>query len=103
MGARIPVLICNYKVITLDIMKTNLIQIGNSKGIRIPKSLIDQYQLGSEIELIPSKNGLLITASSKPRHGWEDIFKNIGVVQQDVENIQWQSVSNHFDKEEWSW
>jgi antitoxin component of MazEF toxin-antitoxin module len=31
-------------------MKTNLIQIGNSKGIRIPKSLIEQYQLSGEIE-----------------------------------------------------
>ena len=39
MSALIQVLNCNYKVITLDAMKTNLIQIGNSKGIRIPKSL----------------------------------------------------------------
>ena len=56
-------------------MKTNLIQIGNSKGIRIPKSYIEQYQLNGEIELIPSKSGLLITSSSKPRTEWEDLIQ----------------------------
>ena len=84
-------------------MKTNLIQIGNSKGIRIPKSLIEQYQLSGEIELIPSKSGLLITSSLKPRDGWEDVFKNSAPVQQDSDGIAWRTVSNKFDKEEWSW
>ena len=84
-------------------MKTNLIQIGNSKGIRIPKSLIEQYQLSGEIELIPSKDGLLITASSKPRNGWEEIFKNSAPGQTDTESTAWQTFSNKFDNEEWSW
>jgi antitoxin MazE len=102
MKAMIPSLNC-YKVITLDTMKTNLIQIGNSKGIRIPKSFIEQYQLNGEIELIPSKSGLLITSSSKPRNGWEEVFKNSVAGQKDSDNSAWQSVSNQFDKEEWSW
>ena len=84
-------------------MKTNLIQIGNSKGIRIPKSFIDQYQLSGEIELIPSKNGLLITSSSKPRNGWEEEFKNSAKDQKDSDISAWQSVSNQFDNTEWSW
>ena len=103
MKSLIPVLNCNYKVITLNAMKTNLIQIGNSKGIRIPKSLIEQYQLSGEIELIPSKDGLLITASSKPRNGWEEIFKNSVAGQMDAESTAWQTFSNKFDNEEWSW
>jgi antitoxin MazE len=103
MKSVVPVLNCNYNVITLDTMKTNLIQIGNSKGIRIPKSLIEQYQLNGEIELIPSKSGLLITSSSKPRDGWEDIFKNSPAGQKDADSSAWRSVSNKFDNEEWSW
>jgi antitoxin MazE len=103
MKSLIPFLNCNYKVITLNAMKTNLIQIGNSKGIRIPKSLIEQYQLSGEIELIPSKDGLLITASSKPRNGWEEIFKNSVAGQMDAESTAWQTFSNKFDNEEWSW
>ena len=84
-------------------MKTNLIQIGNSKGIRIPKSLIEQYQLNREIELIPSKNGLLLTSSSKPRSGWDEVFKNSAVGQKDSDSSAWRSVFNKFDNEEWSW
>ena len=55
MSTPIAVLHCNYKVVTLGTMKTNLIQIGNSKGIIIPKSFIEQYQLDGEIEALRSE------------------------------------------------
>lgn len=84
-------------------MKTNLFRIGNSKGIRIPKSFIEQYQLSGEIELVPTKSGLLITSSSKPRHGWEDVFKNSAPEQKHLDDMAWQSVSNKFDSEDWEW
>jgi len=84
-------------------MKTHLIQIDNSRGIKIPKSFIEQYQLSGEIELIPSKSGLLIKSSLKPRHGWEDLFKNSALKQKDSDGFGWQSVSNNFDDKEWSW
>ena len=84
-------------------MKTNLIQIGNSKGIRIPKSLIERYQLNAEIELIPTKSGLLITSSSKARNGWKQEFKNSVAGQRDSDISVWQTVSNQFDNKEWLW
>ncbi len=84
-------------------MKTNLIQIGNSKGIRIPKSLIEQYQLSGEIELIPSNTGLLITSSLRPRSRWEDLFKNSVTEENDSDGLAWRTISSKFDKEEWSW
>lgn len=84
-------------------MKTSLIQIGNSKGIRIPKSFIEQYQLNGEIELIPFNTGLLITSSRKPRSGWEDVFKNSTPEQKDSDGLAWRTISNKFDNEEWSW
>jgi antitoxin component of MazEF toxin-antitoxin module len=93
----------NYKLIILDTMKTSLIQIGSSKGIRIPDSLVEKYQLRGDIELIPSKNGLLIRSSSKPRLGWEDAFKKSAEREKESDSSQWQSFSNTFDKEEWSW
>jgi antitoxin MazE len=85
-------------------MKTHLVQIGNSKGIRISKSLIEQFNLDGEIEIIPSSKGLLIKTLAKPRSKWEGIFST-SVIASDKkdENAEWKSISNKFDKEEWTW
>lgn len=53
-------------------METKLIKIGNSFGIRIPKSLILQYELSSSIEIDPLENGILIKSKKKAREGWKD-------------------------------
>jgi antitoxin MazE len=84
-------------------MKTNLIRIGNSKGIRIPKSLIEQYQLTGEIELISSGTGLLITSSQKPRSRWEDLFRTSITGAKEKDGDVWKRISNKFDNEDWSW
>jgi len=53
-------------------METKLIKIGNSFGVRIPKSLIVQYQLSSDIEIDPTENGILIKQKRKSRAGWQE-------------------------------
>jgi len=53
-------------------METKLIKIGNSFGIRIPKSLIQQYELSSNIEIDPLENGILIKSKKKAREGWKE-------------------------------
>jgi antitoxin MazE len=53
-------------------METKLIKIGNSYGIRIPKSLIQQYELSNEIEINPTETGILIKSKKKARAGWEE-------------------------------
>ena len=53
-----------------------LIRIGNSKGIRIPKAIIDQAQLNDiELGFKITDEGLLIQALKKPRQGWKEQFK----------------------------
>ena len=46
-----------YNVIT---MKVSIIKIGNSKGIRIPKSFLEEAKLGDQAELTVEKGGLVI-------------------------------------------
>ena len=53
-------------------METKLIKIGNSFGIRIPKSLIQQYNLSNDIEIDPTENGILIKSKKKARDGWKE-------------------------------
>jgi antitoxin MazE len=84
-------------------MKTNLIQIGNSKGIRIPKNLIQQYQLEGQIDLVPSNKGLMIVSSSRPRAKWEVLFKDSINIDKEADAQDVRKIINKFDKEEWSW
>lgn len=56
----------------------NLVPIGNSKGVRLSKSLIDKYGLSNGFEIIELDDGLKLLAKKKKlRSGWDEIFKKI--------------------------
>ena len=55
---------------------THIVKIGNSRGIRIPKPLIEQAKLeGKELDLQLVNNGLLITPKKEARDGWKDLIE----------------------------
>ncbi len=56
-------------------MKTELVRIGNSRGIRIPKPLIEQCGLGNNVELRVENDSLVISPERRPRQGWEEAFR----------------------------
>jgi antitoxin MazE len=56
-------------------MRTNIIRIGNSQGIRIPKILLEQSRLGTEVELEVKDDMILIRSVSRPREGWGEKFQ----------------------------
>lgn len=58
-------------------MEIPVINIGNSKGIRIPKAILEQYNITDAIELILEKGRIILKPTSKPRSGWEDAFKQM--------------------------
>ena len=83
---------------------TQLIRIGNSKGIRIPKVLIEQAHLeGKELKLLVANGGLLITPEKAPRQGWKKAVEEMaGSVQhQDSLNEAWDEVWEKEWEEEW--
>lgn len=57
-------------------MKVNIVSIGNSKGIRIPKSILDQCNFNKEADLEVQNNKLVIKpVKKKIRDGWGNAFK----------------------------
>jgi antitoxin MazE len=82
-------------------MAIRLIQIGNSKGIRLPKEIIEQFGFTDEIEAEIKKDGLLLKKKTKPRAGWKEqtlkeIKENGSPEMLIPDNIQ-----NDFDENEW--
>jgi len=58
-------------------MEINVINIGNSKGIRLPKTILEQYNISDTLELILEKGKIILKPKSVPRKGWEKSFKQM--------------------------
>ena len=84
-------------------METKLIKIGNSFGIRIPKSLIQQYDLSDTIVIDPIENGILIKSKKKTREGWqEQLAKAVEEGQQPDDELL-EGFIDEFTEKEWQW
>jgi antitoxin MazE len=82
-------------------MTVNLIKIGNSKGIRIPKPLIDECGLGDTVELRVEK-GKLVILPEAVRNGWESKFARVSSDSPES-LLLGDAITNDFDREEWEW
>lgn len=83
-------------------LKTKLIAIDDSGGIRIPAALIEQAGLGDEVELTPAGNQLVITAALRPpREGWAASAAACAQAGDDL--LDGWDFPNAFDNEEWTW
>ena len=58
-------------------MNIAVISIGNSKGIRLGKSILEKYNIKDEVELVLEKGYIIIKPASTPRKGWEKAFKKM--------------------------
>jgi antitoxin MazE len=58
-------------------MEVSVVQIGNSKGIRFSKTILEKYNIKDKVDLILEKEQIVIKPLSKPRKGWEKAFKEM--------------------------
>jgi antitoxin MazE len=82
-------------------MRTEIIRIGNSRGIRIPKPLIEQCGFGETVQVLIENNRLVIAPDRAPRQGWAEAFAAAGSAKDD--ELLLDSFENKFDREEWDW
>lgn len=83
-------------------MRTELVRIGNSYGIRIPVSFIRQCRLRNEVELRVENDCIVISKGRGPRDGWAKGFRAAGSSGKD-ELLLDEIESNQFDRTEWQW
>jgi antitoxin MazE len=58
-------------------MEVSVIQIGNSKGIRLTKTILEKYNISDTLELILEKGYIILKPKQEPRKGWEKSFKKM--------------------------
>ena len=55
-------------------MQVSVIQVGNSKGIRLSKTLLDKYQITDKVELVLENDYIVLKSVAEPRKNWEEAF-----------------------------
>ena len=84
-------------------MKTHIVKIGNSRGIRIPKPILEQTGIKDDIELEVKGARIIIRAVTAPRAGWEDSFRLMSEHNDDEILQVAETISHSWDDEEWEW
>ncbi|MBK8275002.1 MAG: AbrB/MazE/SpoVT family DNA-binding domain-containing protein [Nitrospira sp.] len=82
-------------------MKTHIVRIGNSRGVRLPKTLLQEAQLEGEVELQAEPGRILISKPSQPRAGWADAARRMR--EQDEDRLIDQPIPTRFDTDDWKW
>jgi antitoxin MazE len=82
-------------------MRTRIVRIGNSQGVRIAKHLLDQTGLREEVEIEAEGNHLVIRPLAGPRAGWKEAFQAMAQAGDDERLDDF--VANRWDAEEWQW
>ena len=84
-------------------MKVNVVRIGNSRGIRIPKTILNQCRITDAMELEIQGNQLLLRPATGPRAGWDDAFRRMRGHGDDQLLDQDAGGATHWDRSEWQW
>jgi antitoxin MazE len=82
-------------------VKTHLVRIGNSRGVRLPERLIEQAGLTEEVQLRVQNGVIIITRAAPPRSGWAEAARHAR--QRQKGRLLEPAVLTRFDDEEWKW
>jgi antitoxin MazE len=79
-------------------MKAKLIRIGNSRGLRLAKPLLEEAGLTDEVEIHASPGVLTITPATSPRAGWAEAARSFPPA-----GLLDEPSATRFDDGEWEW
>lgn len=82
-------------------IRTRLIKIGNSQGVRIPKVVFDQLHITDTIELEMQDDQLIVRSSKTPRADWGAAFQQMAT--QGDDQLLDSDYGTTWDETEWEW
>jgi antitoxin MazE len=84
-------------------MKTQIVRIGNSRGVRIPKAILEQTGLNGEVEITAERGTVVIRPIKRPRDGWAAAFQAMAKRGDDALLDDVPPSQGAWDEEEWEW
>jgi len=84
-------------------MKARVVRIGNSRGIRIPKAIIEQCHLHGSVDLEIQQGQLVIRSATKARAGWDQTFEEMHRHGDDQLMDREPASTSKWDRKDWTW
>ena len=84
-------------------MLTKIVPIGNSRGIRIPKAMLEHCGFGEEVELQAKGGALILRPVKTPRADWAGAFGQMAAAGDDHLVHEDAPTTTQFDAEDWQW
>jgi antitoxin MazE len=81
-------------------METSIIKIGNSKGLRLSKTILEKYNIKEKVEIILEKGQIILRPIKKPRKNWDIEFKKMRL--NDDDRLLMNDVFEDENLEEWN-
>ena len=82
-------------------MGARLVQIGNSRAVRLPKVLLQEANLTDEVEIRARKGSIVIERVGRPRAGWAEAARKLR--ERGDDRLLDEPVRTRFDDKEWRW
>lgn len=82
---------------------TKIVKIGNSQGVRLPKSLLELSGIEDKICLSSETGKIIITPAQENRQGWSESFKKMAENKDDTLLDINENITSTWDEEEWEW
>jgi antitoxin MazE len=82
-------------------VKTRIVRIGNSRGVRIPRPLLEQAHLPEDVDLRVEDNRIIIAPAARPRTGWAEAARQLRS-RADDQRLD-PPAATRFDAEAWQW
>ncbi len=84
------------------VIRSQLVKIGNSQGVRIPKLMLEKLDFSNGIELVILDKQLIVRSKRIPRQGWAEKFKRMQELGEDT-LLDPEIIETTWEKEEWQW
>lgn len=85
----------------MTIIKTKLVKIGHSHGVRIPTVLLKEVGFDEDVELESVDNTIIVRSATSPRAGWEEAFRRMA--EHGDDKLLDPAVPTEWDEMEWEW
>lgn len=82
-------------------MRARIVRVGNSRGVRLPKPLLEQAGLPDEVEIHAEPGRIIIESARRVRSGWAEAAR--AMAERGDDALLDEPTPTEFDLEEWTW